>query len=553
MQEIISLILGYVRGAWRYRWIMMVVAWLVSIVGWAQVYQIQDRYQSSARVYVDTRTILKPLMKGLAVQSDVRQQLALMTRLLLSRPNLEKVARMTDLDLKAKEPAQMDAIVKSLREQIKVSGGRRSSNIYTISCEHNNPVMAKRVVQSLLTLFVEGALGETRKDSDSAQRFLDKQISAYQNRLEEAERRRTEFKRNNMEFLPGTGSDYYTELKDNNGRLREARLNLREVEFRVEELQRQLDDEEPSYDFISSTMRDSEEIPAAALPELQTQYDGRIEVLQQQLDGLMLKYTEQHPNIVTLKETLEQLRIKQKQEIQKLKKQYASIAKQSSSNSGSALSALAGEQSSNPVYQQLKIALGVAEADLASYRARVAEYEERGKDLQERVDMRLDVEAKLNGLNRDYDIVKANFDKLLAKRETAQLSEEVEQRADNVKFKIVDPPRLPKQPTSPNRPLLISGVFLVAIAVGVALSVLMALVRPTFDTRRQLSEGTGYPVMGSISMNWMPDQLRKRKLHLAIYLMSFVALTSLYGVIMALHMMDIDVTGYIQDIQRLIS
>jgi len=99
MDQILQQILGYAKASWRRRWWGVVVAWLVCIVGWTWVMTIPDRYQASARVYVDTQSLLQPLLAGLAVQPSVNQQITMMTRQLVSRPTLEKVARMTDLDV----------------------------------------------------------------------------------------------------------------------------------------------------------------------------------------------------------------------------------------------------------------------------------------------------------------------------------------------------------------------------------------------------------------------------------------------------------------------
>ena len=104
MNEAVEQVLGYARGVWRRRMLVLIVAWLISLMGWVWVYLLENQYKAQARVYVDTQSLLRPLLSGLAVQPNVGQQVALMTRTLMSRPNLEKVARMTDLDLRAKTP-----------------------------------------------------------------------------------------------------------------------------------------------------------------------------------------------------------------------------------------------------------------------------------------------------------------------------------------------------------------------------------------------------------------------------------------------------------------
>jgi polysaccharide chain length determinant protein (PEP-CTERM system associated) len=180
MQELLDQVISFVRGAWRFRWYFHLIAWPICIAGWAFVYKMPDQYEASARVYVDTQSVLRPLLRGLAVQTNIEREVEVMTRTILSRPNLEKIARMTDMDLEAKTPEDMEKLLDRLRRAIHFSSGRSRENLYTITYVDKDPERGKQVVQSLLTLFVETSLGDTRKDTNVAQRFLDDQIKEYE-------------------------------------------------------------------------------------------------------------------------------------------------------------------------------------------------------------------------------------------------------------------------------------------------------------------------------------------------------------------------------------
>src|SRR5665647_2496408 len=99
MDELISQIITAARGMWKHRWLGLLVAWVVTAIGTFVVLSVPDKYEASARIYVDTQSILKPLMSGLAVQPNVQQQVMMLSRTLISRPNIEKLVRMADLDL----------------------------------------------------------------------------------------------------------------------------------------------------------------------------------------------------------------------------------------------------------------------------------------------------------------------------------------------------------------------------------------------------------------------------------------------------------------------
>ncbi len=194
MHELADQLLSHLKATWRYRWYAVVVAWIIALGGWIAVYLMPDRYEASARVYVDTQSVLRPLLSGLAVQPNVDQMVGMMSRTLISRPNLEKVIRMADMDIGLKTPEDREQLITRLTRELTIQSAGRE-NLYTIAYADTNPQEAKRVVQSLLTIFVEGSLGDQRKDSEAARRFIDEQLKANNEKLDAAENAVTEFKR----------------------------------------------------------------------------------------------------------------------------------------------------------------------------------------------------------------------------------------------------------------------------------------------------------------------------------------------------------------------
>ena len=174
MNETLTRIMAMIPAMWRRRWLMLATAWVVCLLGWAVVAFLPDKYESSARVYVDTDSLLRPLLRGLAVETDTMRQIDVMQRTLVSRPNLEKVARVTDLDLSVTTIAETEELLNRLRSDIKVQSQR--NNLFAISYRHSDPQMAQKVVQALLTIFVEGNLGTNRKEMDTARQFIDEQL-----------------------------------------------------------------------------------------------------------------------------------------------------------------------------------------------------------------------------------------------------------------------------------------------------------------------------------------------------------------------------------------
>jgi len=106
MKEILEQLTGYARGMWHRRWVGIGAAWIAAVILLTVAYRIPERFEAQARVYVDTETLLKPLLAGLAIQPNLDQQVALMSRTLISRPNVERLVRMADLDLRVRTQSE---------------------------------------------------------------------------------------------------------------------------------------------------------------------------------------------------------------------------------------------------------------------------------------------------------------------------------------------------------------------------------------------------------------------------------------------------------------
>jgi len=504
MDQVLQQILGYAKAAWHRRWWGVAVAWLVCIVGWTWVMTLPDRYEASARVYVDTQTLLKPLLQGLAAEPNVEQQIKLMTRQLVSRPTLEKVARMTDLDVKAKTPEQTEAMLDGLASKISIADAGRE-NLYTISYQDANADLAKKIVQSLLTIFVETSLGKTRQDISSSQRFIEEQLQQYQQKLTDSENALKEFKQKHIGMMPGQGGDYYAKLAEVSAQLRQAQLDQQEAINRRNQLKQQLADEEPELVAAAASMTDGE-------------IDSRIQALQKQMDQLRLQYTDLHPDIQANKRLVEKLEAQKKADMAARKADPA------------------GAKIQNPVYQQLTIAIAEADATVASLQARVGEYQRRYSELRSASNMVPQVEQEYTQLMRDYDVYRQNYDALLKRRESVSMSGEVESKTDTVDFRVIDPPFVPSQPAWPNRPLLLSLVTLGALGAGVAVAFLLSQLRRTVTDRRVLRELTGLPLLGAVSRVETDETRRRKRKGLLTYLAALGSLIAAYGGVMVLQL-----------------
>lgn len=506
MDEIIRQVLAILKGMWRHRWLGVMVAWVVGIIGVVVVYRIPDKYEASARIYVDTQSILKPLMAGLAIEPNLDQQIMILSRTMISRPNVEKLIRMADLDLNIKTKQGQELLVDSLMKSLAIKSTSRDG-LYTLAYSDQDSERAKRVIQSLASIFVESSLGDKKKDTDSAKKFIDEQIMVYQRKLEEAENRLKEFKLRNIALQTSDGKDYVGRVGELSALLASSKLELREAENSRDALRRQIVGEEPVMLPDNSALAAS-----ASIPEI----DGRIESLKRNLDGLLQRFTEQHPDVVGTRRMIKELETQKREEV-------AARKKLDPSNPVSLVN-------TNPVYQQLKISLAESEANVASLRARVEEYQSRYNQLKESVKLIPQIESEYTQLNRDYDINKKNYESLVERRESATISGEMDANAGGVDFRLIDPPRVSPKPVSPNRLLMLPLAMIVALGAGFFVSFAASQIRPVFFNARDLREATNLPLLGTVSRKIGEVEQMKEKRDLRRFIASCVSLVGAYGV-----------------------
>ena len=476
MHESLSLLMNYAIAAWQRRWYGICLAWLVCVVGWLAVERIPDRYQSSAQVNIDTTSMLRPLMAGIAadLSAGAMAQLNIVRQTLLTRPNLERVMRMTDLDLVAKTEVEKEEIMASLRSRLGVNRGGAEDNLFSVSFVDRDPQVAHDVVQALLTIFVETNLGANREDLATTQEFLDNQLTDYKRQIDAAEQQLTQFELQNRGFLPGPGS-YEEQLRNMRGTLSQ----LQTERTQADELRNQLSGQ------LSQVAQGDNEQEIALAQRL-----ARIEEFKRAIDELLTRYTENHPDVVVAKRLLER-------EEAELEKEGGAEAL---SGDGGGLGQL--------TYDQLRLQIAQQNATVTALDQRIAQIQTEIVKLETFVAQIPEIVTRHAQLQREYGIIRDNYAALTQRREAARFAEEVDTKTQPVQFRIVEPPNVPATPSGPDRPLLQSGVLAGGIAAGAAFCVLLGLVAGTINNTARLAELSQRPIIGAVTRLTLPGRRR---------------------------------------------
>jgi polysaccharide chain length determinant protein (PEP-CTERM system associated) len=519
-------IIDDVRGAWRFRWEALAAATAVALVGWTIVFALPDRYEADARVFVDTRTALKPALQGLTTDQNVDAQINYVRQSLIEGPQLEQIAKDTGVLQKTVTDERARAkILDNFSNRIILTvqnagsqGDERSTagTIYDFRYTDSTRERSLRVVDTLLNAFVEGTLGGKRQGSEQAQQFLETQIKDYEQRLSSAEDRLAAFKKKNVGLMPSEQGGYFTQLQHETDAAKKAETDLSIALSRRDELSKQLHGDEA----ISAAGTSPSVLGAHGMTGGSDTL-SRIQEAQARLDELLLKFTDRHPDVIAARATLEELKQRRAMELASLRHGDASAV--ASSGAGN-----------NPVYQTIQLELNKENVEIAALRRELTQHQNTVAELRQRLNSAPQVEAEFQQLNRDYDVNKAQYTALLESYQKARLG----QRADNagsVKFEVVLPPTAPVSSVWPKRAMLLAGIWLVAMATGAAAAYGLHALRPIVTSVRIVNEVTDFLLLGVVSTAFPSKQRREFRDNLWRYSAATACLMMAFAVVLALN------------------
>jgi polysaccharide chain length determinant protein (PEP-CTERM system associated) len=475
---------------WRRRWLSVGMAWAIALLSIPAMMLVPNRYEGSAQIYVDTQTVLKPLMQGLAFTPDVDQQVRMLARTLISRPNVERLVDRPDLGLDStKAPDQRDRLVGRLLQTIKIEPAGLG-NLYLISYRDIDADRAKRMVEAILALFVDSGAVTSKRDSEEASQFIDEQIRTYEAKLVEAENRLKVFKLQNFGVSGVSNQDFFARISTLAEEVSKLRVDLASAEQSRDAYRRELAGENPQLPSDS---------PGGAILAPPSELDSRLEAQKRLLDEMLRRYTDEHPDVVSTRRVIAQLEQQRRTEAK---------AKAEAIATGKARV----DAATSPVYQRIRIVLAETEAQVASLRSQLALKDARLKELRAAAGKVPQVEADLAQLNRDYDIISKNYQALVTRRESATLGVKLDEGSRLADFRVVEPPRVTPKPVFPSRTHIAGAAVLLALVLGIGSPILLELLLPTFKDSAALQKATGRVVLGTIALAMTPAGRRGERI-----------------------------------------
>ncbi|MBW3225638.1 XrtA system polysaccharide chain length determinant [Marinobacter adhaerens] len=495
------------REVRAHKWLACLMFSLVSFGVLAAGFLWPYKYQSEVVIFVDDRNIIQPLMEGRAVATDVTQKISAARELLASRSVLEDIAKDEELfgvDAASPGPEELEKRIDELRRSMSV--GQRGDNYFSIGYSSSSPLKTFRVAQKLGQAFIEENARRKREESRSAYDFIDKQVKSYEVQIAEVESKLKDFLSENVD---GTEADANSRLSNLQSRLELAELEKEELETRASSLQRELN-------AINPTIRQGRTVDV---------YQQRIESMREQLDSLRLRYHDTYPDIVILRE-----------QIQELEKQRA----QAEEGQGLANGSPGSESAPNPVYQQVRSELVTTNTDVETVETRIRSIERLIEEQKRRMERIQENKAQYSELTRDMEVNRDIYNDLLQRREKARVSMHLDIEGQGLSYKINEGAQFPTSPTGPNFSMFaLAGLFIGAVAPFGAVAGLLQI-DPRIRSREQLEELLDIPVLEHLPEVRTPfEKRRDRRITVAVVIMAIlvtaayvaVALAAVFGVI----------------------
>ena len=470
----------------RRRWWLLLVPLLVGAVGTAFYAQtLPNRYEAQTVILVTPPTLPSNYVRP-TVTLPLVERLRILQQEVLSRSRLERIIMDLDLYRAERESGIMEDVVTNMRtKDIKVSAprtaARRNSDAasFVVGFQAEDPRVAHRVAERLTSLFVDENTRQRETIAEGTDQFLTAEVQSARVRLEETEARLEAYKRQYGGELP-------QQLQSNLGALQNIHMQTQSLtesinRDRVEQLQieRQISD-------LNGAGGDIVDVP----PPPPNPYTEALGKARANLEALLLRLTPDHPDVIRQQRVVAELEDKSRD---------ADLKRPLSPGTTMPAATPAQRARANQL-QELRRRHEQIQAQIAGKQRQIDARQAQAGAYQARVDAAPAREAELIGLTRDYETLKNRYNLLLTRSEEAKVAANMERRQVSEQFRIVDPPRVPERPISPDRVRMTLLGALGGAALGVLLVGLLEYRDRTFRTEDDIVSALSLPVVAVVPL-----------------------------------------------------
>jgi succinoglycan biosynthesis transport protein ExoP len=450
----------------RRRWWVLLPTFLCWAAVWTGGWLWPERYESEALILIEQQNVPEHYVEP-NVTLDLQDRVRGITQRILSRTRLQATidrfhlypSRGLSRLSQTKDPVEQmrkDIQIDLVQSDGKTPARRGDLAAFKIHYSSDSADVAQHVNSELTSLFIDENLKSQQQLSESTTAFLNSELADARSKLEQQEAKVREFKAKHLGDLPSQLESNVQILSGLQGQLQTNQHALdaaTQQRLYLESLVQQ----------YQSVVAETGSADPTARPD--DPLDRELMDARSRLAEARSKYTEDHPDIVALKDKIAKAEALKKQ----LENEIASRLKANAegSTSGQESTGVAGSTSNS--IMQLQSQLKANQLEIQNYEKRRKALEAQVYAYQARLNLTPATEQELADISRGYEESKTNYNSLLQKQNQSQLATSLEQRQQGERFSIIDPPSAPVKPSSPNHLLISLGGLAFGIAAGVGL------------------------------------------------------------------------------------
>jgi polysaccharide chain length determinant protein (PEP-CTERM system associated) len=453
----------YLNLLLRLRWALIVPFWLAMVVGIYYALTVDPVYEASTLVLISPPDVPSNIVRPI-VSEQLESQIATISQQIQSRSNLEKVIAEFKLFSGSDDKSLfMEDKLSSLRSKIKIdlikSRSREGSNAFTITFQGNDRENTMRIANALASNFIESNLEYREDKAVSTTAFLEAELEAMRAKLKETESHLSIFRSRYMGELPEQLqsnlqllASLETQLNNRQERLRDERGRLMIAQNEVDQIRRE-----------SQSTRTLPGPTTAGQP--QAGGPMTLAQLREQLASLQGAYTEQHPDVIRLKNMIAEMEAREPA-------QNAAEAQRRGAPGSDTLQSISSPFLREAVRRRME-----AEANIASIQTEVNQINQQIREYRLRIERTPQREEQLISLNRDYNNIRQAYESLLSRKVEADMAVSMQKKNKGEQFRVVDYAKLPEKPVSPN----MMHLFMMFTAVGLGIGAGIVFLYEFFD------------------------------------------------------------------------
>jgi polysaccharide chain length determinant protein (PEP-CTERM system associated) len=473
MKDTLKQILSYLQAVYRYKYLFVAVSLLVMTAIGIYSLTLPKIYRADTTVFIESN-VIDELVRGIAITPRLEDRVRVLQAAMLSRDMIVKTLVELNSSILTRSEAAQQAYISGLQQRTRINVTRQMDR-FTVSIEDPDPQFAQRFINTLVGQYVEESLSSTRDETFGAGRFLQEQLDSFKIRLEEAEDRIIEFRRNQGIFFSVDEAGTLASIRQMMNQVEEIELNQDTLRARQGQLAAQLNRTSPTIDMVSEAAE-----------------NNRLMEMENRLSNLLLRYTENYPEVVRLKFEMESL--KQRMEDPETAQRE---------RGGTRMTSL------NPLHQQLQSQLYEVESELSSLEARKRNLQQNISAREQQLQEIPEAQKALTILIQERDSYRTIYNDLLSRMTKSEVSTQMEVANKASTFRVIDPAILPQAPVSPD----MLRMLLLAVAGGFGCGLGLIFLLDNMDSRVRdvaILEELGLQVLAVVPNISDPAVLKRR-------------------------------------------